>query len=539
MDEDQGGDGRHQELSFGVGFGADGGAGGSRALQLSLPASLGMEPEDLQRIRDGLYAGSQQARQPPAKQRRTLTVGVAPAAAPAGAGFASAAMPAAALGAPARPALAARNAWRKQQAAPVRPPEGHPATAPSTPPPAGLPPLLPAGPTPVSSAAASGKQCLLRAPGPEAQRAGAERCLPDAGQYGGAAFRAGWAPNGVLAHAGGRASSAAHVVVRQLSVGARVAPPGEPADADSGFQQRQRKALEAALTLHMQHSRAEKGSTDDEDGDEDCTATAVVPRWRLRCRREGELRKLSLRYIELCNAAAAEVRLAAGAVVAGRQPTFWLPSEPINKEYGLCCACSCIIVSCAAAASLPARPLTHLVSPHPPCAPLCLCRRRVWSVLCCATRPPPGSCCTSSSPPSPARCVAQGAACSAGAVCGAGAAHNACSCRPCCRAAGSNLKVHVIDGLQLSSACAHAHHCCVSASSSSQQAARSGVDAAMEGQEAEGELQLDRLAAFKRRAQLRCGERLGCVAGSAGWLHASRPWCRCCATDLNWPQVPR
>ncbi|PSC76893.1 nuclear pore complex NUP98A isoform B [Micractinium conductrix] len=368
MDEDQGGDGRHQELSFGVGFGADGGAGGSRALQLSLPASLGMEPEDLQRIRDGLYAGSQQARQPPAKQRRTLTVGVAPAAAPAGAGFASAAMPAAALGAPARPALAARNAWRKQQAAPVRPPEGHPATAPSTPPPAGLPPLLPAGPTPVSSAAASGKQCLLRAPGPEAQRAGAERCLPDAGQYGGAAFRAGWAPNGVLAHAGGRASSAAHVVVRQLSVGARVAPPGEPADADSGFQQRQRKALEAALTLHMQHSRAEKGSTDDEDGDEDCTATAVVPRWRLRCRREGELRKLSLRYIELCNAAAAE-----------------------------------------------AQGLERTVLRH---------QATTWELL------------------------------------------------------------HVLF------------------SAIAGEAARSGVDAAMEGQEAEGELQLDRLAAFKRRAQL-------------------------------------
>ena len=48
---------QHQELSFGAGLGDDagGGQGQGRALQLSLPAQLGMEPEDLQRIRWGCW----------------------------------------------------------------------------------------------------------------------------------------------------------------------------------------------------------------------------------------------------------------------------------------------------------------------------------------------------------------------------------------------------------------------------------------------------------------------------------------------------
>lgn len=296
-----------QEPSFGAGPGADGGAvtaGAGRALQLSLPAQLGMEPEDLQRIRDGLFASTQQARQPPAKQRRTLALGAPPqATAGAAAAAAAAAQAAAAVGATAaaaRPALAARNAWRKQQATPVRAPAANHAAAPRTPTPGGLPPLLPAGPSPV---AAGGKQCLVPAPRSAATgQQGAERCLPDAGLYGGAAFRGGWAPNGVIAHAGGRPSSAAHVVMRQLSVSARVAPAGEPAGADSAFQERQRSALEAALQLHLEWSSADEG------GDGGSTAGASgVPRWRLRCDRQGQLRRLTQRYIELCNAAAAEV----------------------------------------------------------------------------------------------------------------------------------------------------------------------------------------------------------------------------------------
>lgn len=52
MQDDEGGR-QLQELSFGTGLAeaAGGGGGQGRALQLSLPAQLGMEPEDLQRIR--------------------------------------------------------------------------------------------------------------------------------------------------------------------------------------------------------------------------------------------------------------------------------------------------------------------------------------------------------------------------------------------------------------------------------------------------------------------------------------------------------
>ena len=258
------------------------------------------------RRRDGLYAGS---RQPPAKQRRVLLVpqqqadvaaGPAPGAAPA----AAAAAPAGAVG---RAPLAARNAWRKQQAAPLQPAVRP--TAPRTPPPAGLP-LLPAGPTPVTSLA--GRQCLVPAPKPTAdeQPPGRERCLPDAGLFSGAAFRAGWGPNAVVAHVGGRASSAAHIVVQQLAVGARAADVSEAVGAKSEFQQRQRQALEAALALHMQHSSPdtlveEAAEVDGQDSEE--AASAGVPQWRLRCRRREELRKLTLAYIELCTAAATKV----------------------------------------------------------------------------------------------------------------------------------------------------------------------------------------------------------------------------------------
>ena len=50
---------------------AQGGSGG--ALQVALPARLDQDPEDLIRIRDGLFSGS---RQQPAKQRRVVTVAV-------------------------------------------------------------------------------------------------------------------------------------------------------------------------------------------------------------------------------------------------------------------------------------------------------------------------------------------------------------------------------------------------------------------------------------------------------------------------------
>lgn len=52
MEEDEEGQ-EGQEPSFGAlaAAGADGGLGGRRALQVDLPAQLGMEPEDLQRIR--------------------------------------------------------------------------------------------------------------------------------------------------------------------------------------------------------------------------------------------------------------------------------------------------------------------------------------------------------------------------------------------------------------------------------------------------------------------------------------------------------
>lgn len=359
------------EPSFG-GLGAGGSGGGSRrALQVELPAQLGMEPEDLQRIRwgraeqsgrgrgpralaargrggassratcpprpalgctcqkrlhpvassrrDGLYAGS---RQPPAKQRRVLVIaqqaeaagGSTAAGTPAPSAAAPA--PAAAAAATAHAPLAARNAWRKHQAAPVRP-AARPA-APRTPPPVGLP-LLPAGPMPVSSLA--GRQCLVPAPKPtsEEQPPARERCLPDAGMFSGAAFRTGWAPNAVLAHAGGRASSAAHVTVRQLAVGARAAAAGEPAGADSPFQQRQRDALAAALSLHMQHSSPDPCVEEPQEGGEGAAA-AGVPQWRLRCRRQEELRKLTLAYMELCTAAAAKVGAGCAALMGRTLP---------------------------------------------------------------------------------------------------------------------------------------------------------------------------------------------------------------------------
>ena len=314
-----------------------------------------------------------------------------PAAAQPAAATAAASLPAA------RTTLAARNAWRKQQAAPLRPAAG--VAAPRTPPPAGLP-LLPAGPTPVSPL--SQAQCLVPAPRPaaEQQPPERERCLPDAGLFGGAAFRSGWAPNGVLAHAGGRAASAAHVVVRQLSVGARVAPPGEPAGTDSAFQQRQRAALEAALALHMQHSSpdpAQLGASSDGDdamagsegeGEGEGAVAAAgraggVPRWRLRCERGAELRELTLRYIELANAAAAEVRAscpAAGCCCSCRS---------------LCCAapeCVCTMRPCCGC-----QPASPLLLRSPPCRPA------ARSAPCCGTRPPPGSWCTCCSAPSKAR----------------------------------------------------------------------------------------------------------------------------------------
>lgn len=116
----------------------------------------------------------------------------------------------------------------------------------------------------------------------------------------------------MVAHAGGRSSSAAHIVVQQLAVGARAADVGEAVGAKSEFQQRQRQALEAALALHMQHSSpdalvVEPAEVDGEDGEEAAAAAAGVPQWRLRCRRQEELRKLTLAYIELCTAAAAKV----------------------------------------------------------------------------------------------------------------------------------------------------------------------------------------------------------------------------------------
>ncbi len=55
--DEEGQDG--QEPSFGAlaAAAADGGLGGRRALQVELPAQLGMEPEDLQRIRCAVCDG--------------------------------------------------------------------------------------------------------------------------------------------------------------------------------------------------------------------------------------------------------------------------------------------------------------------------------------------------------------------------------------------------------------------------------------------------------------------------------------------------
>ncbi|PRW58789.1 nuclear pore complex NUP98A isoform X1 isoform B [Chlorella sorokiniana] len=190
MEEDEEQDG--QEPSFGAlaAAAADGGLGGRRVLQVELPAQLGMEPEDLQRIRDGLYAGS---RQPPAKQRRVLVL-------------------------------------------------------------------------------------------PQQQ---------------------------------------------QLAVGARAAAAGEPVGTKSEFQKRQREALEAALVLHMQHSSpdpsiVEPAELGGQDGEEAAAEAAAVPQWRLRCRRQEELRKLTLAYIELCTAAAAKAQGAERTVLRHQASTWEL-----------------------------------------------------------------------------------------------------------------------------------------------------------------------------------------------------------------------
>ncbi|KAI3438757.1 hypothetical protein D9Q98_001175 [Chlorella vulgaris] len=321
-----------QELSLGGGgaFGGDDGGGAGRALQLSLPAQLGMDPEDLQRIRDGLYAGSQANRQQPATQQRVAASGGGfgtvsqqhTAAPPPAAAFATV---------PAQPVLAARNAWRKQQSMPFKPPAA--AKARQAVRRAG-PPLLPAGPTLVTAAAAS-KQCLVPAPAAAAAGGGSERCLPDAGLFAGASFRANWAPNAVFVHAGGRASSASHVVVSQAIVGARVAPAGQPAGADSAFQQRQRSALQAALDLHLKHSSpdaqpstatatATGGDADMADGGELVPAAPGVPQWRLCCRRQGDLRQLTQQYKALCNAAADKAEGVERGVLAHQAATWEL-----------------------------------------------------------------------------------------------------------------------------------------------------------------------------------------------------------------------
>jgi hypothetical protein len=310
-----------RELTLGGAPLAGGEGAAARALQLSLPAQLGMEPEALQRIRDGLFAPqAPQQWQPAAKQRRVLaSAGAAapPAAAaqPAGAGAAAA---------PAKPPLAVRNAWRKQQAAPLSGLSAAKAAAPRTPPPA-APPPLPAGPVPVGTGAAAGGQCLVPAPAPSQH--GGKRCLPDAGMYGGTAFRAGWAPNGVLAHAGGRPTSAAHVLVRRVSPGARLAPAGADAGTGSDFQRRQRAALEAALKLHLDHSSPDPPPEPADAADMDAEGGAApaaddgAPRWRLRCRRDDQLRRLTRRYIDLCAEAAAQVGpLAAAARAAASTP---------------------------------------------------------------------------------------------------------------------------------------------------------------------------------------------------------------------------
>ncbi len=169
------------------------------------------------RCRDNLFASASRAPFPPRPgQERVIHVNLADAAAAiaamdaeeegqegapvltAAAAFHAADAPGLTGGAAlpaARAAAPLRSSWRQQQ-----PPLRAPAPAAGLRPPAALP-LLPSGPSPVSPVALQRAAPACPVPAPRAG-GGQERCLPDAGSFLGASFRAGWGPDAVLAFAG-------------------------------------------------------------------------------------------------------------------------------------------------------------------------------------------------------------------------------------------------------------------------------------------------------------------------------------------------
>lgn len=208
-----------------------------------------------------------------------------------------------------RPTLAARNAWRRQARAPLRPPTTPPTSqgagasalsgeyraAPAV-------PALPYAPMPTSPAGpALSSPCPVKTPSRSKQGAlgstfARNRCIPDSGLFLGASFKAGWGPNGVFcsqdSSVGG---SAARVALRRVVIGSEVVQ--DPATDERRDVLRRR--LKEFLRVHYNNSLPDNGRGNNEFS---------APRWRLQCSRSGGgLRQLTQRFIKLCNDQAAAV----------------------------------------------------------------------------------------------------------------------------------------------------------------------------------------------------------------------------------------
>ncbi|KAL6777466.1 NUP189 [Auxenochlorella protothecoides x Auxenochlorella symbiontica] len=295
--------------------------GGAPTLVTSLPARVGAsEPEDLQRIGEGLFGATQSrgsgiARPGRAAARRGTAAGT-PAGRRSGAGAYSGPAEAwgqldavAAVPVPADPAPLRKNNWVRTPPA-LLPPPAHPAAG--------------ALPSPEELALAS--PGLAEMPGPRrvptgpatAQghtrcRVGAHPVTPaadaadraDPARWLGRSWRAGWAPSGLLAHPGGSEASAAHLVV-ECSPSARA---GVAATKKATH-------LEALLRIHLRHSVAEA------PGGPSAEPTRC-PSWRLACPRTAGLRALTADLLRACGEAAAGLPAGPQRTALGAQAAAW------------------------------------------------------------------------------------------------------------------------------------------------------------------------------------------------------------------------
>jgi nuclear pore complex protein Nup98-Nup96 len=305
-------------------------------LQVSLPEMMDVAPEDLLRIRSGLYptptsgggGGGVTDQQQYQQQQRRIEVDI-------GAvgdveymdmgGTTSAGQQQAPQQQQQVPqsALAVRNTWRKQSRTSLRP-----LTPPSTTKTAlassdrqrrdASLPALPSGPMPASPAGAARSPCPVAA----TPSLGKERCIPDTGLFLGSSFKVGWAPNGVLcSHANAHGGSLAQLALSRVLISSGVvANPNSSARRDV-----LRKRMKELLRVHYENSLPDAEGKSVQDVDMADSATGAVtaatsspttppggrvspPRWRLQCsRREGSLRELTQKFIQVSNEHASAV----------------------------------------------------------------------------------------------------------------------------------------------------------------------------------------------------------------------------------------